>query len=302
MFKIIEGKAGEQGSNEWLELRRSMITASEWPIIAGAMTKYGETPFKLYNAKMQGLVKESNFAMERGKRLEEEARISINDQLEIDAKPLVVTSTNFPWLLASLDGWHEETKTLVEIKCPLGANYAMAAEGEIPKYWKMQGDVQMMVLGIDTMYFFIYSDGGPSYLIKHKLNPSHVKKIAQTTKEFYDCMATLSPPALCDNDYAIIDDKEANELARLLINEMHDLKRKEEIVKALKAQLLDLTDDGNCAFSDAPLKISRSNGRSSVDYKALCKDLGVGAEELKKYTKQGIGYPVFKITKDLEVL
>ena len=290
----------EQGSDPWLEMRRLIVTATDYPVISGEMTwtRSGpKTPLGLYHQKVMGTKIPDNVYMERGRRLEAQALVVIEEKLGIKLnKPKdrpIVRNLDHPWMMASLDGWNEETEALVEIKCPMGENLLKAQYGEIPIYWKMQGDYQMTVLGITSMYFFIYSDDGEQYVIPHSLTEEAKEQCIELSKEFYDCLVNGEEPDVTEDDYIEIDDKEAIELAKALEKQIESHKISEKVLKGLKEKVLAKTDDGNCTFKDCRLKISRCAGRETIDWKAIAEELEIPEEIINKHTKQGIGYPRF---------
>src|ERR1700743_3251665 len=112
-MKVIEL---EQGSQEWLSWRKTVITATDCSSIMG--NNPWTTAYKCWQRKV-GLIEEnkSNEAMERGKRLEPEARSQFTQQYGIDMTPVVVESTEYDFLGASLDGISIMGNYLLEIKC-----------------------------------------------------------------------------------------------------------------------------------------------------------------------------------------
>ena len=113
----------EQGSAEWLELRRSHRTASETPIVMGK-SRY-KAPLALAREK-RGLAEpeKENIAMKHGKKHEPIVRAAVSEKLGIDFEPAVLAVTiagrdfvDGPYL-ASLDGLNAAGDTILEIKCP----------------------------------------------------------------------------------------------------------------------------------------------------------------------------------------
>ena len=103
----------EQGSPEWLAWRKTVITATDASIILG--NNPWDTPYTCWQRKL-GLIEEkkSNEAMERGKRLEPEARAQFMDHYGIYMEPRVVESTNCTkWLP------EERSPSIIRIKCSI---------------------------------------------------------------------------------------------------------------------------------------------------------------------------------------
>ena len=135
----------EQGSPEWLSWRKMVITATDASIIMG--NNPWDTPYSCWQRKL-GLIEEkkSNEAMERGKRLEPEARDKFNALHGFNMEPAVVESTEHEFLGASLDGITLLGGMLLEIKCGGSKLHDMAVRGEIPAYYRDQMQHQLLVL------------------------------------------------------------------------------------------------------------------------------------------------------------
>ena len=93
-----------QGSQKWLDLRKSKITATMASVIAGHNPF--QTPDKLWK-ELIGLIppQASNWAMERGKRLEPVARKAYETLVGEPFEPLCVISEQHldengqPWIM-----------------------------------------------------------------------------------------------------------------------------------------------------------------------------------------------------------
>lgn len=181
---IIEGL--EQGSSEWHAFRKKHIMASMSSTIMG-VSKWS-TPFDLF-CEITGLnpPKECNAAMQRGLDLEGEARQEFRLLTGIKVVPVVMKSERYGWMAASLDGWDEATKTLVEIKCPGVTDHASAVKGIIPKHYIPQLVHQMIVAEVDKCYYFSYSPYyvKPCVLLELNLDYEDATFLIEKEKDFY---------------------------------------------------------------------------------------------------------------------
>jgi len=145
MVKIVDIK---QNTDEWLAWRRNMIGASESPIIMG-VSKWC-TPWQLYMRKL-GLIPEQadNEAMARGRAYESEALKDFNKQFGFDCVPVVMVHDEYPWMIASLDGWDAERRIAVEIKCPGKEDHECAISGLVPIHYVPQLQHQLSVTGLE---------------------------------------------------------------------------------------------------------------------------------------------------------
>lgn len=147
----------EQRSPEWLEWRNSHITASDIPIILGLnpwckretlwLRKKGFLPPQQVNEHMQ-----------RGIDKEDTVREMFEFVMGETYKPLVIESSILPWAGASLDGWCEESKAVLEIKCPSLATYSKFSYDTIPPMYMWQILWQMMCTEASVAHYCVYCD------------------------------------------------------------------------------------------------------------------------------------------------
>lgn len=143
----------EQGSEEWLEFRRSKRMASETPIIMGVSP--WQKPKDVVKAK-RGENAKSNYAMRRGQELEPVARDVYQGIIGV-LRPAVFVDGDYG---ASLDGIDLFNELVVEIKCPMKGKaselWKQAENGEIPTHYALQMQHQMMVTGIETAHLWVF--------------------------------------------------------------------------------------------------------------------------------------------------
>jgi putative phage-type endonuclease len=146
-----------QGSPEWLEYRRSRITATDAATIAG-YNPY-KTVHELYEEKVNGKEVFVNAAMRRGAELEDEARKKYEDLMSETFIPEVVTHPKHKWMMASLDGVNIERTSILEIKCPGKKMFQIMSKLGPPDNYKAQMTWQMLCSGIKECQFFCYRQG-----------------------------------------------------------------------------------------------------------------------------------------------
>jgi putative phage-type endonuclease len=269
----------EQGSQEWLSWRKTVITATDASIIMG--NNPWDTPYKCWQRKL-GLIEEkaSNDAMERGKRLEPEARAKFIESHGIEMNPVVVESTEFDFLGASLDGITELGGTLLEIKCGGAKLHDMAARGEIPAYYQDQMQHQLLVTGADRCFYYSYN-GTDGISIEVFPDPEYRDKFIPKAREFWKCVALNEPPALQDADYKDMSVQPrwgimAREYRR--INE--EIKKLEQEKEDIRKELIIVCEDQSC-LGDG-IKVMKTLVRGRVDYDAIPEIKGI---DLDKYRK-----------------
>ena len=113
-----------QQSNEWLELRKNKIGASDAPVIMHVSP--WKTPYQLWEEKLGLKESFSSSAMKRGLEMEESARKAFEKETGLVVFPQVLFHKEHEWMMASLDGIDIEGKNIVEIKCPGKVDHEIA--------------------------------------------------------------------------------------------------------------------------------------------------------------------------------
>lgn len=160
----------EQGTQHWVEMRRSFLTASELPAAAG------ESPY-MSRAQLMRIKRgeeeqdSTNHAMIRGQQAEHAARMILERRLQQDLFPEVVARTvEGLQLLASLDGITLDGETIFEHKLYSAALADSLAEGVIPSHHLLQMQQQMLVSGAKRC-LYVVSDGTESNWIEREVLP-----------------------------------------------------------------------------------------------------------------------------------
>ena len=276
-----------QGSDEWLEFRKTGIGASDIGAIMGL------SPFKkaidVYNDK-KGLGKPqfSSNAMLRGTVYEEEAREKYNKANNTNFQPIVVQHDDFDYFYASLDGYDEASGEVLEIKTPTNKKLIYQASiGQIPDYYESQIQWQLFCTGAKTAIYLVYDpEGSEMHEIIVERDDERIEVLKGAAIDFWvnltQGIAPEDPSEHISLDFPDFIDKFAEYATYARIKSDAEKKLKE-----LKPFLIDLGDDGN--WSAHGLKFTHSQGKTSYDYKAMETD-GV---DINKYKKEGV--PFYKI-------
>ncbi|WCA22523.1 lambda-exonuclease family protein [Candidatus Phytoplasma oryzae] len=145
----------EQNSHNWHQHRKKYINASE---VATIMEL---NPFdnkkSLLKRKLFGDKIEDNLAMKHGRNLEPEARNFFNEINKTNFTPIVCVKD---FLSASLDGWHENSGTILEIKCPFSYKSVtwkkFFINNEIPIFYYAQLQAQLYCSNAKKAFFLVY--------------------------------------------------------------------------------------------------------------------------------------------------
>lgn len=276
-MKIINVK---QGTPEWLAWRKTVITATDCPAILGSSP--WSTAYKAWQRKLDLIPEqESNEAMDRGNRLEPEARAQFIERFGIYMEPMVVESTEFDFLGASLDGLSNAHDTILEIKCGGSKLHDMAKNGQLPEYYEDQIQHQLLVTGAEKCYYYSY-DGSDGICIEVLPDPEFKDKFLSKAREFWRCVAFAEPPALQDSDYKDMSDVPLwKDLASKYLDVNGQIKALEEMKEGYRKELIKLSGDQSCLGEGIRLMKTTMKGR--VDYEAIPE---IKCVDLEKYRKK----------------
>lgn len=275
-MKIIEL---DQGSPEWLSWRKTVITATDASAIMG--NNPWTTPYKCWQRKL-GLVEEkkSNDAMERGKKLEPEARDLFIQKFGINMTPRVIESEEFNFLGASLDGLSDCKKYILEIKCGGSGLHNQAKHGIVPDYYLDQIQHQLLVTRCEKAFYYSYN-GSEGVYIEVLPDPEWENKFMPKARDFWKGIAFFEPPALKESDYKCMrDNLDWNEYSRLYQETDASLKALEEKKDYLRKKLIELCANQSCVGNG--IKIVKSIMRGRVAYDEIPE---IKSVDLDKYRK-----------------
>lgn len=191
-MKIITGL--EANTKEWLEWRSTHLTATSAAIVMG-MNPW-QTKKQLFEEKTLGWEKvftDKELArMNEGTRMEPIAREEFIKHTGLFVEPLLAEHSDYPFLSASFDGMSPDLQTLVEIKCGK-KSFEMALNGIIPDYYRCQCMHQLLVSGLDSMYYYAF-DGSLGILLEVKRENEFIDKMLEEEIKFWDCIQTFTQP------------------------------------------------------------------------------------------------------------
>ncbi len=268
----------KQNTQEWLDLRKNHIGASDAPVILGQSP--WKTAFQLWEEKL-GLreVPQMNAAMKRGHELEPIARQAYNDYTGNCAEPEVVFHPEHKWMMASLDGLSLDRSVIVEIKCPGQADHDLAAEGKIPVKYYAQLQHQLATIGLNLLHYFSYKDG-EFHLVEVEADEGFIRGLYKKEMDFWKKMQDFEPPALQERDFVQKEDQGWCALAQqweAANKALAEMKLKE---KQCRDALIQAAGNRNCL--GAGVKVQKVVRKGTVDYKAVPELEGVDLEKYRK--------------------
>jgi len=277
----------QQGSDSWLELRKSKICASEAPIILGISP--WKSPLMLWEEKTGR--RESGFksaAMQYGTDMEPVIRSWFEEKEQTWFIPEVVIGSKHDWMLASLDGISADRETILEIKTCNATVFADAKKHNVPDYYIAQAQHQMACVDKAKLVHFVFCHKGEYAEVKLFRDVEYIEKMIFAESKFYqDCIVNDQPPEKEKRDEPKADVITINDLDAVLIadelktllEEKKDMANRE---KSLRERLIDFASDRNCVIGS--LTLSKSKGRVTIGYKQACLDNNI---DLKSYETQG---------------
>ena len=148
--ELISAIYAEQRSQEWLDLREKMITASD---VASAI---GENRYESVDSFIKKKVLRTkwagNAATAHGTALEPMVRDLYDERTGRKSHEIgLVQHREYPWLGASPDGVTEDG-LLIEIKCPL----TRKIEKKVPSYYLPQVQLQLEITDLEECDFIQY--------------------------------------------------------------------------------------------------------------------------------------------------
>jgi putative phage-type endonuclease len=176
----------DQGTADWLELRKLHVTASD------ALIVMGMSPWRTRDQLLQeklGLIppQEVNSAMLRGQLLEPKARACAEEMLGTLFMPEVYSSIEYPFMLASLDGVCIDNKIILEVKCTNKKNHELAKNGKIPEYYMPQVQHQIAVCQVNCCNYFSF-DGDSGVVVVVDRDDVFIERMIAMEWEFYQEM------------------------------------------------------------------------------------------------------------------
>ena len=197
-----------QGSEQWLEWRKTGIGASEMSVIMGSLPFRYEDVLELYKKKA-GLETKPFIvtdAIQEGIDTEPEARKRFIQRVGVEVEPRCFTHPKHDFLRASLDGFGMafddigiKYNVAVEIKCPQITSYKKAAKGKIIDYYYTQIQQQIACAELDYEYYYVYRKDEEDILFRVNRNEEYIQEIYRRGQIFWEGVLAkkpVLPPAL----------------------------------------------------------------------------------------------------------
>lgn len=161
-----------EGRGAWLKWRHRGIGSSDAAALMG-VSRFSDWE-KTLTSKAGPVQEEDNsnsYIKERGNRIEFQVRMFLEKTMSKSYSAVSTEHLQFPFIRASLDGFSEDKKSIVEIKLlstinPAKVNteaegyrkWLAARNGEVPKEYYPQIQHQLFVTGAEVCFFVGYKE------------------------------------------------------------------------------------------------------------------------------------------------
>lgn len=273
----------KQGSEEWHRLRRDIPrTATRSAAVLGKSPYI--TQRKLVDVIKNGVPEASynNPAMRKGTKYEAAGRASFEKMFEVLGEPLTISQGPY---LASLDWVTIDFLFHCDIKVPwAGKNserWLLAEKGQASEHDIIQANHQMMILGTEYCYFYIYDpetdEGIP---VKIKRDNSLILTIKERWEDFNDkYLAGNETPPAEKNEADLREDDRWEQLAQRYL----EFKREMEIAKlnmdTVKELLIKESDGKNIV--GCGIRLVHYSRQGSIQYKTIPELKNVDVEQFR---------------------
>lgn len=270
----------EQNSPEWEAFRRTHIGASDSPIICGVSPF--KTAHKLWQEKAIGEVGPPNQAMEEGHRLEPLARLKAEEHWSMEFPPLCVLHDSVEYLMASLDGYNEETGIVLEVKVVGDRTYKKVEDEGPLKSWVYQVNHQLECSSQDTAYILVMHRDRKTYLtFEIRRDSEIVSEILTKTAEFHKRLVNFDRPK---DKYKERDDEDWRMAAESFLRAKISLNTAEEYLNLCKQHLIEISG-GECCRGCGVSTMKR-DVKGAIDYSKVPELENLDLEKYRKTSRE----------------
>ena len=266
-----------QGSEEWLALRRTKITATDARVLMGVDP--WKTKKQLYDEKLGvGKPQKQTFYMKRGLDLEDSIIAHLEHKYGIPFQKATVVRG---FCLASLDAMSNDGNIIAEIKCPGKTDHDLALRGKIPEKYYPQLQFSMHVTGLESIYYESSADGDTSVSVRVERNQEYIDRMLDVCFDFYQSVLKQISPPHDENDFIEKDDELWNLYSEKYKYIQARIQELEEEKKDVKHQLIYLSMSHNSKGNG--LILQQVERKGALDYCTLLKE--IQHIDVEKYRK-----------------
>lgn len=270
----------EQRTEEWLQLRRTKIGASDAPVIMGVSP--WTTPYQLFQSKREEVEDKDTWQMKRGRDMEKEALDALQEYLGIEMFQPVLMHDYHDWMIASYDALSIDGKVCAEIKCPGEKDHQLALSGSIPVKYNPQLQHQMAVNTLlEENIYWSYRDSKGVALHEKRDNP-YIDALEQKEVIFYLDLINGVPPALTDRDYVQRDENRWSFLASLEREAYQMEKIWKQKKEEFRSEMIDIAD-GKSSIGGG-IRLSKYECQGRINYASIPELKGLDLDKYRDKT------------------
>ena len=289
-----------QNTEEWYKLRNTRLGASEANIVMG-VSKF-MTQKQLWERKI-GVAQDGNtdpnFIQAKGHRMEEKIRAALELDIGYDFPPVVVLSEEYPYLMASLDGYCQELGIVLEAKYVGKDDFERVRNNEMLPQYKPQIMQQILLTGASKAILAVMMENDTStQFTSMEVAPDipYIRdQLLPALRNFWACVESKTEPELAKKDVLdMTDDVELSDLVtryKLLATDLGDL---EKTVESVKDAIFKKIRHNNVVCQDVKIQKIEVKGRETWDYPKFLEDNNLQIPE--SYLKVGKPSTTKKIT------
>lgn len=273
-----------QGSQAWLDYRRNMRNASETAAVLGVNPWM--TPYQLWLLKTGRLTPKVTPAMQHGTELEGSARLAYEQHTGNIMQPIVLQDGAYS---ASLDGMDLDGQLIVEIKCPYKGKaselWNMAIEGQVPEYYALQVQHQLMVSRATKAHLWVF-DGSQGLLLNLEPEAATAERICQGWDAFQAYLDTDTAPPLTDADTVLRKDAVWAQAAQAFTQARSTAEQADAALARAREVLVGLAT--HVREQGAGVSVTRFWKAGAVDYKRVPQLQGVDLEQFRAKAREEV--------------
>lgn len=277
-----------QGSQDWVDLRRNKIGASDAPDILNK-SGYEGTPYKKWREKVFGESKPETPQMSLGRHWEP---IALDWYMEkhpgLKFIPAVAENKEAPWQMASLDGFNEFADYHVEVKTTSSwESFSKWKDGDIPEHFNIQLQHQMGLFGYEYCDLVMclaantYDTDPVFHYRTIDFDEKLYEEIFETEDAFYhDYILGLEAPPLTSKDVRYRNDDMWAQYADQVADADAKIKELEAIREKGKRALIELAEGMPTeGFGVRVVPVLR---QGAIDYKSIPEFKTVDLDQYRK--------------------
>lgn len=277
----------EQGTPEWLSLRKGRITASKIPVIMG-LSPY-QTPRQLWEEELGFRPpKETKPHMLEGLEREAEMASFFEQQNGVKVKPDVVFHKTNSKFMASLDGINEDRTIITEYKNNNKEYHERARKGSPVEFHVLQMQWQMFCEGQNVRsVHYVSRNGEEKIVVVVYRDDSTISQLETAAIEFLRMIDDLEEPPLIDADYADLSlDEELNDLLRRYKQVKDEERKLSSLSEKLKKNIISRAGDRNCRGT--AWKLSKIIRKGNIDYTTALEEMKMDLSQFERFRKASI--------------